>query len=322
MYSKKKRKKIYLVTLTDGRAVNRIRRLLDSMRIAAAASVPVIDFSVILVMDGGEGAAPGVLDALREEYRDLPMTVTRADRQSLEGTELLTAFAAVIDDHAGEEESYFWFINRNDFLMPSVFPYLPILLHPAAVMAGDAQVFDEWWDGSDRSVPDRVIPRRKVESRLYYTWLMGRQIIPKSAMIYPAKLIKNLILDLESIAGCCDEDFFMRIACTVAVDTVPLVVAGVCEDGNHTSGNNADAAAGMYRHATAISQCVNTGIMRKIDHDFLHSLQGEMVTVRQSIPYRFMQSIMDNRLIVSLYKIVKPVAEPVIRRFIKRKNRP
>ncbi len=319
IYSNKKRKKVFLVTLTDGRRCEKLRRLLDSIRIAAA-SVHAIDIAVQLVLDKGEQANRKKLDMIVAEYNDLPLQVVENSITCDKGSELISAFKTVVLEHNGEDESYYWFINENDFVMPSIFPHLPQVLHDDMVTAGDVQVFDEIWYEEGRSVPSRVYRRQRLESRAYCARLIGEQGKSRSGLIYPASIIRDLLYD-EKKADCqCDDDFSMMSAFRVSVDTVPLVVAGMCisldpvdDDGRYTKQE-------IQRHATTISRCMNAGVMGKIEYDYLNYLHDDMEKARQSMPYRFMQTIMEKKWVYSFYDFVKPLILPVLQRFLKIKD--
>ncbi|MBP7734469.1 MAG: hypothetical protein KA369_00720 [Spirochaetes bacterium] len=321
LYSGKKRKKVHLVTMMDGRREETIRRFLDSVRIAAAVAAGAVDIAVHLILNREDRGVRDKLSLMAAEYQGLSIGITDAIQQCGKDAELVSAFATMLKNNIDGDECYYWFVRSEDFVMPSIFPYFPQILHESMVAAGDVQFFDERWDDSGRSVPSLVRRRERLESRTYCTGLVGKQNMPASGLIYPVRLIKDYLYDENGAISQYDDVFLMKIAFRAAVDTVPLVAAGMC--GNLDQGRTDDVKAiqESFRQATAVSRFIKAGIMRKIEYDYLNYLHDDMEKARQSIPYQFMEAIMAKKWLYSSFEKMKPLAMPVLRFLFKINDR-
>ncbi|HPN13930.1 MAG TPA: hypothetical protein PLA65_17865, partial [Spirochaetota bacterium] len=227
IYLAKPLKKLYLVTMTDGRSFNKVRRFLDSVRVFYSVAVDVVDFEMIILLEKEDVSKRISLDKIVDDYRDVPIRVKNKSGPDNEGYEFVNTFMALEDECIGNSENYIWFVDVNDFIMPSIVAYLPIVLHPDVVTVFDVQVFNERWDESDRSVPYQVQQTERIKSSSYYTWLMGEQKLSKSALIFPVKLFQKFY-DVHKETDCqSNEALLMYFACNVIVDTVPLVAVGI-----------------------------------------------------------------------------------------------
>ncbi len=321
IYSRKERKKVHLVTVTDGTRDERMRRFLDSVRIAAAIGAGAVDIAVHLILNREDPAVRDRLSAMVAEYNDLPIRIGVAIQQCGRDAELVSAFATMLQDHIDGNECYYWFVRRDDFVMPSIFPYFPQILHQSMVTAGDIQFFNERWDDSGRSVPSLVRRGERLDSRTYCTGLVGKQNMPASGLIYPVRLIKDLLYDENGAISQYDDVFLMRIAFRAAVDTVPFVAAGMCGNLDQDKDDEMKALQESFRQATAVSRFIKAGIMRKIEYDYLNYLHDDMEKARQSIPYQFMQALMKKKWLYSSFEKMKPLAMSALRFFFKIKDR-
>ncbi len=321
IYSRKERKKVHLVTVTDGLRYERIRRFLDSVRIAAAIGAGAVDIAVHLILNGVDPDAREGISAMAAEYKDLPIRIGVAAQQCEKDAELVSAFETMLQDNIDGTECYYWFVRRDDFVMPSIFPFLPQILHERMVTAGDIQFFDERWDDSGRSVPSLVRRCERLDSRAYCTTLVGKQNMPASGLIYPVRLIKEFLYDENGAISRYDDLFLMRIAFRATVDTVPFVAAGMCGNLDQDRADGMKAARESFRQATAVSRFIKAGIMRKIEYDYMNFLHDDMEKARQSIPYQFMEALMKKKWLYSSFEKMKPLAMPVLRFFFKIKDR-
>lgn len=306
VYSDNPQKKLTVATITDGRNLNSIRRLLDTIRVACPVVPPVIDLEVVLLLKGEGSAACICHDTVVSEYGDLPVRVIKNAAHGRKGYELTEAYAILADDYGDSAENYLWYIDESDFIMPSIISLLPVVLHADSVTAFDVQVFEELWDGNECSVPSQVRRRERVKSSTYFNWVMGGAVLPKSALIVPLRLIRDYLYSRDDMDCRSNLAMCMHFACNVVVDTVPMVAAGIGLHPLPDSINDFGCDEMRFRQAMLLYNLQKNGNINKIHHDYFQYWNDKLIVIEESLPYRLIMKIRKSKLMTSLYSRLKP----------------
>ncbi len=267
LYRSKPKPTLNIVVRTRLERPNRLRRLLDTVRMADSFSRDMLDLKVVLAANNLAPSTVGT-DWISADYPDIEFTIPR-ENPSRGSYPRVCAIKSAVD--CIDADSFVWFVDDDDFVYPESLPYLPPFLSRKTVFVGDSAIFDEEWSGED-TFP---IKSRKVgiyKSDDYQECVLGENPIPFCSVIYPAAMLKDICSRFTLTGDYCEDYALFLIASSSAtVINVPLLIAGVSRHGG-TTVSQKDRTHWNYSYASFVSEIVRSGVFPSWAADHLRKI--------------------------------------------------
>jgi hypothetical protein len=291
IYSEKE-KELYIITRVHKKPLNKLRRLLDTIRIQRLKLPDNFKLKIIFSINGVE------IEKIREEILLLKKEYKVLDIQDVYLKENKDRFPRVASlafaaNHIPDKPNAFvWIVDSDDFILPNIEESFPILLNHNYLSIFDSDVFEETWD-EETSFPltSRFLHTEFASN--YSAILSSTRFIPICSVIYPAKVFKS-VFEKNALRGDYFEDaaIFLLAQKQVSCRAYPVRIAGISYHGENTVLEK-DRTNWDYSYTTFYSEIVEKDTIDKIYHDYLSKYEppgfSEFKSFTKGKIWRFLQ---------------------------------
>jgi hypothetical protein len=263
---KEKEKELYIITRVHKKPLNKLKRLLDTIRIQNLKLPDNFKIKIILSINGIDE------DEIREEIILLKKEYQVLDIQDIylkekKGRFPRVASLAFATEHIPDKPNTFvWIVDSDDFILPNIEESFPILLDQNYLNIFDSDVFEETWD-EETSFP---LTSRFLHTELasnYSAILSSKRFVPICSVIYPANVLKSVFQE-HALKGDYFEDaaIFLLAQKEASCRDYPIRIAGISYHGENTVLEK-DRTNWDYSYTTFYSEIVEEDTIDKIYHD-------------------------------------------------------
>jgi hypothetical protein len=271
IYSKKERKKIYIICRTRLESINKIIRFLDFIKIANLKYSKIIENQLVLSINKFKSQNLEKLKGIiNSQYSELQITYLISEEIPKNNFPRVYALDQAVNVIPPEEDSYVWIVDDDDFIIPEAFKFIPFLLNKNYLLTGNCLVFEEKWT-SEKEIS---YPLFSKEINIFdafngYKNIIGDNYIPVCSVIYPTKILKKIFREFK-LEGDYLEDYFIITISQNLSDTfhIPINIAGISYHGSNTVLEK-DRTNWDYSYSTFISEIVNKKIIRSTTYEII-----------------------------------------------------
>jgi hypothetical protein len=223
------------------------------------------DLQIRLVTDQSEAAGAPVLQRLKTIYpaARLECWFEKVREPRLSRIDLMRAAME------RAETDYIWFVDDDDYVIPSALPALARCLIPDAalmVIASAARVSEEWEtvadqaSGASKRKLGRAIRAKGFAAGGIFEVMRGENRIHLCGMIFPVKLLRERLRNREALGEYAEDYFLMLLALTaprVEVSLLEVELAAVSLRGLENTTTEPDRSVWHQSHATFLLELLN-----------------------------------------------------------------
>lgn len=268
--SKKEPKTLYLGIRTTLNRIPRLFRLLDSVH-ALQGLVEGLNIKVIIAVNNIDRKIFEEEKGKIQSYLNLSINLKYIPKDERYYPRVL-ALKEIVNSVPDSGDNYVWFIDDDDFVIPTHFDMIKNLLHEEIILVADSIVFEESWNSkSTKSIPSKSSFKNIFKGAEFYKTLTGDNYIPLCSVIYPVNVLKE-VFEENQLLGDFYEDYsiFLLSQKDKEVRSYPLSIAGISYHGENVS-TGKSRTHWDYSHVTFMSEVVNSPIISSTIEKFMEN---------------------------------------------------
>lgn len=262
---------INIITRTQLRNANALRRLIESVQLSQIANHSNLDFRLIVSVNNVISTNPEeIIHNLKNSFKDLEIKFVKNGPSNTMAPRVQAVYDA-IKEIPLENNQFVWIIDDDDFIFPKDLMLLPFYLNEEVIFIGNSESFDEDWS-SDLPFPNKSLAKPVFYSEVVYAKnYLGDNHVPTCSVILPVKAISDVFAN-HKLAGDYYEDYAFLFLAQIKYNILylPVVIAGVSHHSKNTIFEN-DRTHWDYSFITFMTEIVNSGSVNNSQYE-LNSL--------------------------------------------------
>ncbi|MGA3086483.1 MAG: hypothetical protein ABSE95_17105 [Thermodesulfobacteriota bacterium] len=251
---------INIITRTQFRNVNTLRRLIESVQLSQRVNQLHLDLRLIVSFNNGKVAdSEDTIDNLKRSFKELEIKFIK-NGLSPTLAPRLQAIKDAVKEIPIDKNQFVWVVDDDDFIFPKELNLLSHYLNNEIIFIGKSASFDETWS-FDRPFPNKSSAKPGYYSEAYARNYFGKNHVPICSVIYPVKVLHDLFVKYK-LAGDYYEDYALLFLAQANhnIQYLPILIAGISHQDKNTVLEN-DRTHWDYSYATFLTEITNSGVV-------------------------------------------------------------
>ncbi len=265
---------VNIVTKTNLRNLNMLKRMLQSVKISRKVVESYIDLKVIIsINNAGSVDVKKAISEIENAAGSLEIKFIECDNKTPMAPRLYAVKCAV-ESVKSADNQFIWIIDDDDFVFPKELKTVSKYLDSNTIFIGQSESFDETWS-ADNTFPDISVGKPGFYNEISYARnYLGDNHVPVCSVIFPAKALEEVFSE-HQLLGDYYEDYAMLFLAQIKynVQYLPILIAGVSHHDKNTVFEN-DRTHWDYSYTTFLSEITNAGVVNNSSFELNSTLDN------------------------------------------------